>query len=62
MRDYQHDFFDFVIESGVLRFGEFTLKSGRSSPYFFNSGMFNTGTAIASKNGYKNTFLLSKAI
>jgi orotate phosphoribosyltransferase len=46
MRDYQRDFLDFAIGRGVLRFGEFTLKSGRISPYFFNAGLFNSGTAL----------------
>ncbi len=41
------EFIDFALEAGVLRFGEFTLKSGRKSPYFFNAGLFNTGQRIA---------------
>jgi orotate phosphoribosyltransferase len=47
MRDYQRDFLDFAIGRGVLRFGEFTLKSGRISPYFFNAGLFDSGAALA---------------
>jgi orotate phosphoribosyltransferase len=47
MKDYQHDFIEFAISAGVLRFGEFTLKSGRTSPYFFNAGLFNTGEHLA---------------
>ena len=44
---YQSDFIDLCVRLGVLRFGSFTLKSGRNSPYFFNAGLFNTGAAIA---------------
>jgi orotate phosphoribosyltransferase len=47
MQAYQRDFIRFAIERGVLRFGEFTLKSGRTSPYFFNAGLFNSGSALA---------------
>ena len=47
MRDHQRDFLDFAIHRGVLRFGQFTLKSGRISPYFFNAGLFNSGAALA---------------
>ncbi len=43
---YQSEFIDLCVQLGVLRFGSFTLKSGRESPYFFNAGMFNTGAAI----------------
>ena len=46
MHAYQKEFIEFALSENVLRFGEFTLKSGRSSPYFFNSGLFNTGTAM----------------
>jgi orotate phosphoribosyltransferase len=44
---YQTDFIDLCVRQGVLRFGSFTLKSGRQSPYFFNAGLFNTGASIA---------------
>lgn len=47
MQVYKRDFIDLALELGVLRFGEFTLKSGRNSPYFFNAGLFNTGYAAA---------------
>jgi orotate phosphoribosyltransferase len=43
---HQRDFIKLCLDLGVLRFGEFTLKSGRRSPYFFNAGLFNTGRAI----------------
>ncbi|WP_277961495.1 orotate phosphoribosyltransferase [Pseudomonas sp. RIT-To-2] len=52
MHAYQRDFIRFAIDRGVLRFGEFTLKSGRTSPYFFNAGLFNTGTALAQLGKY----------
>lgn len=47
MQAYQREFIRFAIERGVLRFGEFTLKSGRTSPYFFNAGLFDSGLALA---------------
>lgn len=47
MKDFQHEFLDVAIGCEALRFGTFTLKSGRISPYFFNSGLFNTGTRLA---------------
>jgi len=47
MKDYQREFIEFAINMGVLKFGQFTLKSGRISPYFFNAGLFNTGESLA---------------
>ncbi|MCA2016130.1 orotate phosphoribosyltransferase [Vibrio tritonius] len=47
MKAYQREFIEFALEREVLKFGEFTLKSGRKSPYFFNAGLFNTGSDLA---------------
>ncbi|MEI6413867.1 MAG: orotate phosphoribosyltransferase [Pseudomonadota bacterium] len=47
MSDFRQAFVEFALDAGVLRLGEFTLKSGRVSPYFFNAGLFNTGARLA---------------
>lgn len=62
MQDYQREFLDFAIEIGVLRFGSFTLKSGRQSPYFFNSGLFNTGRSLARLGRYYAEAIQNSAI
>ena len=62
MQDYKRDFLEFAIDIGVLRFGEFTLKSGRVSPYFFNSGLFNTGTSLARLGRYYAEAIIASGI
>jgi len=47
MKHFQTQFLDFATSEDILSFGEFTLKSGRKSPYFFNAGLFNTGASLA---------------
>lgn len=47
MLDYQRDFLSFALDTGALKFGDFTLKSGRKSPYFFNAGLFDSGRSLA---------------
>lgn len=62
MQDYQEEFIRFAIERGVLRFGEFQLKSGRVSPYFFNAGLFNSGLALAKLGQFYARALLDSGV
>jgi orotate phosphoribosyltransferase len=62
MQDYQREFLDFALDVGVLRFGEFTLKSGRISPYFFNAGLFNSGSALARLGRYYAQTIIDSGI
>lgn len=57
----KNQFIEFVMNTGVLKLGEFTLKSGRKSPYFFNAGLFNTGAQLATlAQGYASAIAESK--
>ena len=62
MKQYQKDFIAFAIEKEVLKFGEFTLKSGRVSPYFFNAGLFNTGRDLARLGEFYAAALMDSSI
>lgn len=62
MQKYQREFLDLALDSGVLRFGEFTLKSGRISPYFFNLGLITRGAAMAQLGRLYATALLASGI
>ena len=62
MHDYQREFLSFAIETEVLRFGEFTLKSGRKSPYFFNAGLFNTGSRLARLGRYYASAIVASGV
>lgn len=62
MKGYQREFIEFALGKGVLKFGEFTLKSGRTSPYFFNAGLFNTGADLARLGRYYSAALEDSGI
>ena len=62
MKDFQRDFIEFALSKQVLRFGEFTLKSGRISPYFFNAGLFNTGGDLAKLGRFYASALTDSSI
>ena len=62
MKDYQKEFIEFALEKEVLKFGEFTLKSGRTSPYFFNAGLFNSGRDLARLGRFYAAALMDSGI
>lgn len=62
MLDYQQEFIAYALECGVLKFGEFQLKSGRISPYFFNTGLFNTGARLGKLGRFYALALMQSGI
>ncbi|MBV2130210.1 orotate phosphoribosyltransferase [Arsukibacterium indicum] len=62
MKQFQRDFIEFALARQVLKFGQFTLKSGRTSPYFFNAGLFNTGSDLAKLGRFYAAALQDAAI
>ena len=62
MLDYQKEFIQYALDCGVLKFGEFQLKSGRTSPYFFNTGLFNTGAKLAKLGHFYAQALIQSGI
>ncbi|SHI20933.1 orotate phosphoribosyltransferase [Ferrimonas marina] len=62
MKAYQKEFIEFALDRNVLRFGEFTLKSGRTSPYFFNAGLFNRGSDLAKLGRFYAAALMDAGI
>lgn len=62
LQDYKKQFIEFALSRGVLKFGEFTLKSGRTSPYFFNAGLFNTGGDLAKLGQFYAAALIDSKI
>ncbi len=62
MLDYQKDFIAYALECGVLKFGTFQLKSGRTSPYFFNTGLFNTGAQLGKLGQFYAQALIESGI
>lgn len=62
MLEYQKNFIAYALECGVLRFGEFQLKSGRLSPYFFNTGLFDTGAKLEKLGHYYAQALIHSGI
>ncbi len=62
LKQYQREFIEFALQLNVLRFGEFTLKSGRKSPYFFNAGLFNSGLALAKLGQFYAAAIVDSAV
>jgi orotate phosphoribosyltransferase len=62
LSDYQQEFIDFLIHSEVLTFGAFTTKSGRETPYFINTGNFNSGPRIAAAGRYYANHIVEKGL